>query len=56
MDKICTELGLELIKFENGWKSMEHESFDNQHNLWYLHHREWDKSLNRLKTYLDGKH
>lgn len=56
MEKICEELNLELIKFEDGWASMEHEKFNNEHTLWYLHHREWDKELVKLNSFLDGKH
>lgn len=55
MDRFCSEMELELIKFEDGWKSMEHEKFNLQHNLWYLHHREWGKTLEKLNFYLDGQ-
>jgi len=56
MEKICQELDLQLIKFEDGWRSMEHESFDIEHNLWYLHHREWDKELVKLNSFFNDKH
>ncbi len=40
-DAICKEHGIELIKFEDGWLSMEHNSFDDKHGMWYLHAREF---------------
>lgn len=40
-DEICKEHGIELIKFEDGWKCMEYNKFDVNHTLWYLHHREF---------------
>ena len=39
--EICDEHGIELIKFEDGWLSMEHNDYDHNMNLWYLHSREW---------------
>jgi len=38
---ICEEHGIELVKFEDGWKSMEYNSYDSEHGLYYLHAREW---------------
>ena len=40
-DDICKEHGIELIKFEHGWLSMEHNKFNDIHNKWYLHAREF---------------
>lgn len=40
-EDICFKNGIELIKFEDGWLSMEHNIFDESHNLWYLHSREF---------------
>jgi hypothetical protein len=40
-ESICKEHGIKLVKFEDGWRSMEHNSFDKHHDLWYLHAREW---------------
>ena len=37
-EAICCEHEIELIKFEDGWRSMEHEPFDPDHDYWYLHH------------------
>lgn len=40
-DTICKEHGIQLIKFEEGWKSLEHNKYQHneKHNLWYLHAR-----------------
>jgi len=38
---ICSEHGIGLIRFEDGWKSMEHEPWDSSHGHWYLHPRFW---------------
>lgn len=38
---ICDEHGIELIKFEDGWRSMEYNSYDIEHGKYYLHAREW---------------
>ncbi len=40
-DAICKEHGIELVKFEDGWLSMEHNKFNSTHTLWYLHAREF---------------
>ena len=40
-DEICKEHGIELIKFEDGWLSMEHNKFNESHDKWYLHAREF---------------
>ncbi len=41
-DHICEENGIELIKFENGWLSCEHNDFNPEHKLWYLHARDFN--------------
>lgn len=41
MEKVCFREGIELIKFEDGWLSMEHNDFDKKHDMWYLHARHW---------------
>jgi len=38
---ICDEHGIDLVKFEDGWKSMEFNRYDNEHDKYYLHAREW---------------
>lgn len=37
---ICNENNIKLIKFENGWKCMEYNNYDSNHELWYIHSRE----------------
>ena len=38
-EEVCRENGIELIKFEDGWLSMEHNKFIQNHDKWYLHAR-----------------
>lgn len=40
-EEVCNENGIELIKFEDGWLCMEYNSYDDSHNKWYLHAREF---------------
>ncbi len=40
-EDICKENGIKLIKFEDGWESMEYNTFGNRNNMLYLHAREW---------------
>lgn len=40
-EDICKEQGIELIKWEDGWASMEYNRLNKSHNYWYLHAREW---------------
>jgi hypothetical protein len=40
--EICDEHGIELIKFEDGWLSMEHNNYNDVHDKWYLHAREFE--------------
>ncbi len=40
-DEICKEHGIELVKFEDGWLCMEYNNFDVNHDLWYVHSREF---------------
>jgi len=40
-DEICEEHGIELVKFEDGWLCMEYNNFDVNHDLWYVHSREF---------------
>lgn len=37
----CKKHGIQLVKFEDGWLSMEHNKYEPEHNLWYLHAREF---------------
>lgn len=52
-EDVCKENGIELVKFEDGWKCMEYENWDASHNLWYLHAREW--TLESIKKWFDAK-
>jgi len=38
---VCEENGIQLIKFEDGWLSMEHNQYNTEHDKWYLHSREF---------------
>ena len=40
-EDICKEQGITLIKFEDGWLCMEYNDFDPNHDLWYVHSREF---------------
>lgn len=50
-EEVCNEHNIELIKFEDGWLSMEHNNFNYEHDKWYLHAREFsiDKFINWFK-------
>jgi len=49
---ICFLNKIELIKFEDGWLSMEHNKFDTYKcQKWYLHAREF--SINEFKQWFD---
>ena len=43
-------MNLSLDKFEDNWKSMEHEVFDSKHIKWYLHPRFWD--IKKIENYI----
>jgi hypothetical protein len=49
-EDICKEHGIELIKFEKGWLSMEHNPYFMGHELWYLHH--WKFDLDKVKEWM----
>ena len=40
-EEICEENKIELVKFEDGWLCCEYNKYDSNHNLWYLHAREF---------------
>jgi hypothetical protein len=52
-EKICSENEIELVKFEDGWKCMEYNSFDPDQKLWYIHHREM--SVDNFKKWFSPK-
>jgi len=49
-EKICKDNGIELVKFEDGWLSMEHNSNMDGHNLWYLHH--WNFDIDKVMNWI----
>jgi len=38
-EQVCREHNIQLIKFEDGWLSAEHNIYNTKHDKWYLHHR-----------------
>ena len=48
-ERICNHAKIKLVKFEHGWRGMEHESWDDRYLMWYLHDRKWD--VEKLKKY-----
>lgn len=48
---VCDEHDIELIKFEDGWLSMEHNKFNDSHDKWYLHSREF--TMENFKKWFD---
>lgn len=38
---ICKENNIELVKFEDGWLCMEYNKYNESHQKWYLHAREF---------------
>lgn len=51
-DLICARNDIQLIKYEEGWKSLEHNQFDSDHSLWYLH--SWRYTPESLMGKLSG--
>ncbi len=49
-EAICERLQIQLVRFIDGWMGMEHEKFDMNKNLWYLHPRHWN--VDKLIKYL----
>lgn len=49
-EKICKDNGIELVKFEDGWLSMEHNPNIEGHKLWYLHH--WNFNFDKVKEWV----
>jgi hypothetical protein len=48
-EEVCRENDIELIKFERGWLSMEHNQNNPYHDLWYLHARDFD--VNKVRVW-----
>ena len=51
-EKICTENGIVLVKFEDGWLCAEYNQYDKSHELWYLHHREF--TVDEFENWIDN--
>ena len=49
-EKICFDNFIQLVRFEDGWLSAEHNEFNKDHDLWYLHGWRWD--MKRLEEWL----
>lgn len=49
---VCIRHRIELVKFEDGWKSMEYNKYDKEHELYYLHAREW--TMDNFKKWFEG--
>lgn len=49
--QICKELNITLDNFNDGWRSMEHENWDENNKLWYLHPRYWN--VQKIKDYFN---
>jgi len=47
---ICYEHSIDLHRFSNGWRCVEHEPWDKAVSLWYIHPRLW--TVEKLKKYL----
>jgi hypothetical protein len=50
-EEVCKENHIELIKFEDGWLSMEHNEYKEDQQLWYLHAR--DFNFDKVKDWLN---
>ena len=50
--EICDQYNIELIMFENGWLSMEHNKFNHDQEKWYLHGRAFN--LHDFKEWFNG--
>lgn len=50
--EICDEHDIELVRYEDGWLSLEHNDFYPSHERWYLHPWMWTNK--KLKDKLDA--
>lgn len=50
--EICDTNGIYLIRFANGWLSMEHNKWNAKHQMWYFHAREW--TMETFKKWFDN--
>lgn len=47
---VCERNGIQLVQFEEGWLSAEHEDFDSTHDKYYLH--PYSFGLEQLKAWI----
>lgn len=47
---ICYEHSIDLHRFSEGWLCAEHQPFNKNHTMWYIHPRLWN--VEKLKKYL----
>lgn len=52
-EDICNKRGVELIRFEDGWRCMEYEPYNEETKLWYLHAREL--TIEQVKSWIPKK-
>jgi len=48
--EVCDKNLIELVEYDDGWKSAEYNKFNDLQELWYLHHREW--TLDKFKEWI----
>jgi hypothetical protein len=46
---ICVKHGIQLIKYEDGWRHVLHNKFNPNHLTWYLH--PWDITVDGLRAW-----
>ena len=51
-EEICREHGIELVKWEDGWKHAGHNGFDPAHDRYYLH--EHDTTAEQIGAWIDA--
>ncbi len=50
-ETICLEHNINLIKFEDGWLCMEYNEYNDNHDKWYLHAREF--TMDKFKKWFE---
>ena len=50
MDDICKSIGVRLVKPSDGWKSLESDTFNPDHKLWFFH--SWRYTPKKLEELL----
>lgn len=53
-EDVCRNNGIKLLKSEDGWKSLDCEDFDSNHELWYLHPWKYNIGTFRKKLGLES--